>query len=194
MARESGISFTEFSYMLLQANDFCVLHREHGVRAAGGRLRPVGQHHRRASTWCGAAAARWCTGLTAPLIVRSDGSKFGKSRGRQRLALCGAHQRVCRCTSTSLNVPDDDVQPLLPAPHDAAGAGVPGGGRAARRPGQIAAQGSAGWREELTALVHGAAPFGRSSTPRRCCSAVAVEDADAATFELLAAEVALAPG
>ena len=47
---EHGISYTEFSYMLLQANDFRHLHEHHGVRAADRRLRPVGQHHRRAST------------------------------------------------------------------------------------------------------------------------------------------------
>ena len=45
--RESGISFTEFSYMLLQANDFHVLHERRRLRAPGRRLRPVGQHHRR---------------------------------------------------------------------------------------------------------------------------------------------------
>ena len=47
MESEHGISFTEFSYMLLQANDFRWLYEHHGVRAADGRLRPVGQHHRR---------------------------------------------------------------------------------------------------------------------------------------------------
>ena len=44
---DSGISFTEFSYMLLQANDYRHLHETLGVRAPGRRLRPVGQHHRR---------------------------------------------------------------------------------------------------------------------------------------------------
>ena len=42
-----GISFTEFSYMLLQANDFRWLYEHHDVRAADGRLGPVGQHHGR---------------------------------------------------------------------------------------------------------------------------------------------------
>ena len=32
---ESGISFTEFSYMLLQANDYYVLHQRARLRAAG---------------------------------------------------------------------------------------------------------------------------------------------------------------
>ena len=42
-----GISYTEFSYMLLQANDYVELHSALRVHAADRRLRPVGQHHRR---------------------------------------------------------------------------------------------------------------------------------------------------
>ena len=44
---EAGICYTEFSYMLLQAYDFRHLHEHLRLRAAGRRLRPVGQHHRR---------------------------------------------------------------------------------------------------------------------------------------------------
>ena len=45
---DRGLSFTEFSYMLLQAYDFAHLHRDDGRRAPDGRRRPMGQHHRRA--------------------------------------------------------------------------------------------------------------------------------------------------
>ena len=45
MESDNGISYTEFSYMLLQANDFAWLHEHRGLRPAGRRLRPVGQHH-----------------------------------------------------------------------------------------------------------------------------------------------------
>ena len=45
--REVGISYTEFSYMLLQAFDFMVLCRDAQLRTANRRQRPVGQHHRR---------------------------------------------------------------------------------------------------------------------------------------------------
>jgi tyrosyl-tRNA synthetase len=44
---EAGISFTEFSYQILQANDFLELHRRHGVHAADRGIRPVGQPHGR---------------------------------------------------------------------------------------------------------------------------------------------------
>ena len=45
--REHGISYTEFSYMLLQAFDFYHLFKDHQLRTANRRQRPVGQHHRR---------------------------------------------------------------------------------------------------------------------------------------------------
>ena len=44
---EAGISYTEFSYQILQANDFLELFRRHGRDAADRRLRPVGQPDRR---------------------------------------------------------------------------------------------------------------------------------------------------
>ena len=45
--REAGISYTEFSYMLLQAFDFYHLRQELQLRIANRRLGPMGQHHRR---------------------------------------------------------------------------------------------------------------------------------------------------
>ena len=45
--REAGISYTEFSYMLLQAFDFYRPLPRLQLRTANRRQRPVGQHHRR---------------------------------------------------------------------------------------------------------------------------------------------------
>ena len=42
---DQGISYTEFSYMLLQAYDFLRLHLDHGCDLQIGGQRPVGQHH-----------------------------------------------------------------------------------------------------------------------------------------------------
>jgi len=78
LASEVGISFTEFSYMLLQANDFRHLHDAHGVEMQMGGSDQWGNITagidliRRTS---GAAAH----GLTWPLLLRSDGTKFGKT-------------------------------------------------------------------------------------------------------------------
>ena len=78
VASEHGISFTEFSYMLLQANDYRWLHENLGCELqAGGSdqwgnitagIELVRRRH-------GASVH----GLTLPLITRSDGEKFGKS-------------------------------------------------------------------------------------------------------------------
>ncbi len=58
---EHGISFTEFSYMLLQANDYLWLHDHLGLRAADGRVRPVGQHRLRRRPDPAQAPGRPCT-------------------------------------------------------------------------------------------------------------------------------------
>jgi tyrosyl-tRNA synthetase len=76
--RDSGISFTEFSYMLLQANDFAVLFEQHGceLQVAGsdqwGNITAGIELIRRR---LGGTAF----GLTSPLLLRADGTKFGKS-------------------------------------------------------------------------------------------------------------------
>ncbi|MEJ7660265.1 MAG: hypothetical protein WKG07_11915 [Hymenobacter sp.] len=45
--RSEGISYTEFSYQLLQGYDFVHLQQNAGLHSANGRQRPVGQHHHR---------------------------------------------------------------------------------------------------------------------------------------------------
>ncbi len=76
--RETGISYTEFSYMLLQAFDFCVLCRDHNCELQIGGT----------DQWGNITAgidltrkklSRGVFGLTLPLITNSDGSKFGKT-------------------------------------------------------------------------------------------------------------------
>ena len=77
---DSGISFTEFSYQLLQANDFYQLHTRHGCMLQFGgsdqwgnitagvdfvRRRGAGPVH----------------AFTTPLVLKADGTKFGKSEG-----------------------------------------------------------------------------------------------------------------
>jgi hypothetical protein len=54
----SGISYTEFSYMLLQSLRLRGAATAPRLHAADRRLRSVGQHHRRAWTSCGACSVR----------------------------------------------------------------------------------------------------------------------------------------
>jgi tyrosyl-tRNA synthetase len=76
--QEAGISFTEFSYMLLQAYDFLELHRRDGV------MLQIGGSDQWGNITAGTELVRRTTGasvhgVTLPLVTRADGSKFGKS-------------------------------------------------------------------------------------------------------------------
>jgi len=75
---ESGISFTEFSYMLLQANDYRHLYETLGVELQ------VGGSDQWGNITAGIDLIRRTVGahthgLTVPLVTRADGQKFGKS-------------------------------------------------------------------------------------------------------------------
>jgi tyrosyl-tRNA synthetase len=76
--REAGISYTEFSYMLLQAFDFYVLARDCGCDLQ------IGGSDQWGNITAGIELARkklgkTVFGLTLPLITNADGSKFGKT-------------------------------------------------------------------------------------------------------------------
>jgi tyrosyl-tRNA synthetase len=152
MQSEDGISYTEFSYMLLQANDYLVLHgRERCQLQIGGSdqwgnitagieliRRRTGEH---------------AHGLTWPLIARSDGRKFGKSE-EGNVWLGAERTSPYRFYQYWMNVPDADVGRFLKlftfldleaiAQLDAETAAAP-----ERRIGQRALA------FEVTALVHG---------------------------------------
>lgn len=79
---KNGISFTEFSYQILQAIDFYILNRDHGVQMQIGGADQWGNItagidliHRLEG------ADRPAFGLTIPLMLKADGTKFGKSAG-----------------------------------------------------------------------------------------------------------------
>ncbi len=78
---DEGITFTEFSYMIMQAMDFYVLHKEKGVdlQVAGqdqwGNITAGIELIRR-------KAGDEAYGFTMPLLTKSDGTKFGKSDGK----------------------------------------------------------------------------------------------------------------
>ncbi|MBS6274975.1 MAG: tyrosine--tRNA ligase [Actinomycetaceae bacterium] len=77
---EEGISYTEFSYQILQANDYLELFRRYGCTLE------VGGNDQWGNLVGGMDLIRKVTGesvhvLTNPLIMKSDGTKFGKSEG-----------------------------------------------------------------------------------------------------------------
>lgn len=81
-----GISYTEFSYMLLQANDYVQLHRKYGCSLQ------IGGSDQWGNIVAGVRLARQQDGasvhaLTVPLVTAADGTKFGKSTGGGNLWL-----------------------------------------------------------------------------------------------------------
>ena len=77
---ETGLSFTEFSYQLLQAFDFLTLYRTKGCRLQMGGSDQWG------NITTGTELIRRMEGgeafaLTCPLITKADGTKFGKTEG-----------------------------------------------------------------------------------------------------------------
>jgi len=74
----SGISFTEFSYQVLQAYDFLSLHERHGCTIQMGGSDQWGNITAGTELIHKVRGAE-AFGLTLPLVTKSDGSKFGKS-------------------------------------------------------------------------------------------------------------------
>lgn len=80
LASDEGISYTEFSYQILQANDFLELHRRYGATLETGGNDQWG------NMIGGVDLIRKVDGdvshvLTTPIITKADGTKFGKSEG-----------------------------------------------------------------------------------------------------------------
>jgi tyrosyl-tRNA synthetase len=78
MESENGISYTEFSYMLLQANDFRHLCEHESVEMQMGGSDQWG-NITAGTDLIRRRLARTAYGLTWPLLTRSDGQKMGKS-------------------------------------------------------------------------------------------------------------------
>jgi tyrosyl-tRNA synthetase len=77
---QDGISYTEFSYQLLQGLDFLELYRAHGCTLQTGGIDQWG------NLTAGTDLVHRVTGasvhiLATPLITKSDGTKYGKTEG-----------------------------------------------------------------------------------------------------------------
>ena len=76
---EQGMSFTEFSYQLLQGYDFCHLYKEHDVRVQVGGSDQWGNITAGTDLIRRILARDGAYGCTFPLLLKADGRKFGKS-------------------------------------------------------------------------------------------------------------------
>ena len=109
---ESGISYTEFSYMLLQAFDFVQLQKLHGCRLQVGGSDQYGnitagcelQHKLRGPK---------LFGLTAPLLLDATGGKMGKTSTGERIWLDAELTSPYAFYQYWLNRQDDETPQLL---------------------------------------------------------------------------------
>ncbi len=148
----SGLSFTEFSYMTLQATDFLHLYRDHGVEMQMGGADQWG------NITAGISLIRRVTGVAAhglsqPLLLTSDGRKMGKTE-QGSIMLDPALTSPYAFYQYWLNADDADVAALLTRltlmPRDAIEAI---GAEQASDPGKRAGQRAFAY--DLTARVHG---------------------------------------
>ncbi|CAA0123616.1 Tyrosine--tRNA ligase [Mycolicibacterium vanbaalenii] len=107
-----GISYTEFSYMLLQANDFVELHQRYGCALQ------IGGSDQWGNIIAGVRLVRQKAGaavhaLTTPLVTDSEGKKFGKSTGGGSLWLDPDMTSPYAWYQYFINTADADVIPYL---------------------------------------------------------------------------------
>jgi tyrosyl-tRNA synthetase len=112
-----GLSFTEFSYMLLQSADFLHLYREHGVELQAGGADQWGnitagiELVRRVEGR--AEGHEPAHGLSYPLLLTPSGVKFGKSEGGESVWLDAARTSPYRFYQYWLDADDRDVSLYL---------------------------------------------------------------------------------
>jgi tyrosyl-tRNA synthetase len=185
VAGEGGISYTEFSYMLLQANDFWWLHVNEGCDLQVGG----------SDQWGNITAGidlirrregRHVHGLSVPLLLRSDGVKFGKT-AEGAVWLSPEKTSPYAFYQYWFNTVDADVEPFLLRmtllPVDEIRAIV---AAHAAAPEKREGQRRLAW--EMTALVHGAAAADDAAKASQGFTA-SVSEASAADLGALADEI-----
>jgi tyrosyl-tRNA synthetase len=181
-----GISYTEFTYMLLQANDFHFLQVEHGCELQVGGSDQWGNITagidliRRRS---GAAVH----GLTVPLVTKADGTKFGKSEGGN-VWLDPARTSPYRLFQFFVNVDDADVERFLfqltLVPTDEVRAVAEAHAAEPHR-----REGQRRLAREMTALVHGREEADAAEAASQVLFGGSLEGIEASTLATLAGEV-----
>jgi tyrosyl-tRNA synthetase len=109
--RESGISYTEFSYMLIQAYDFLYLYDHYGCRLQIGGSEQWG-NITAGMDLIRKLRAKEAYALTLPLLLDSQGKKFGKSE-KGAVFLDAALTSVFDFYQYFVRVDDRDVPKLL---------------------------------------------------------------------------------
>lgn len=188
---EDGISFTEFSYMLLQSYDFLQLSRQHGCELQMGGSDQWG------NITAGIELVRRLDGgdahgLAAPLITTTSGAKFGKSEGAT-VWLDPTMTSPYAFFQFWINTDDRDVESYLKMFTFQSGEAIAdsmhrhGNDPGARIPHRALAA-------DLTTRVHGAeAAASAEEASRVLFGELDPAEAGAATWTMLAAELPHAP-
>ena len=184
----TGMSYTEFSYVLLQSLDFLELYRRYGCRLQTGGSDQWG------NLTAGVDLIRRVEGgtahaLTTPLLTKADGSKFGKTAGGETYWLDPELTSPYAFYQFWINADDRDVENFLKVfsfrpreeIEDLVKQGVDR--PAARAPQRALA-------EEMTTLVHGADETARVvAASRALFGQGALEELDERTLQAALAEV-----
>jgi tyrosyl-tRNA synthetase len=161
---DAGISYTEFSYQILQANDFRELFRRHGCTLQSGGSDQWG------NITAGTDLVRRTEGTSAhalatPLITTADGKKIGKTEGAT-IWLDPEHTSPYAFFQYWLNIDDVDARAWLPLfserPAEEVAALI---AESEERPASRAPQRALA--EELTRLVHGPAELAQAEAAGR---------------------------
>ena len=187
---ENGISFTEFSYQLLQANDYLHLSRNHQVEIQ------IGGSDQWGNLLAGVDLIRKADGkhvhaFTWPLLLRSDGKKFSKSEG-EAVWLAADKTSPYQFFQYWMNVPDADIErfllqlTLLPVEECRAVA-------AAHAQAPHRREGQRRLAREVTTLVHGAEATAAAQEASAILFGGSPAGASAQALEFLATEVPTSP-
>ena len=182
-----GITYTEFSYQVLQANDFLELHRRHDCALQ------VGGSDQWGNLVSGVDLIRRVTGdsvhaLATPLITKPDGTKYGKTEGGA-IWLSADLMSPYAFYQFWLNRSDGEVPGLLRVFTFRTRAEIEELERAsAERPAER--RGQRVLAEDVTALVHGPAELARVQAASRALFGQGeLRDLDEGTLATAVAEV-----
>jgi tyrosyl-tRNA synthetase len=181
---DTGISYTEFSYMLLQAWDFVHLSRAYGCRLQ------VGGSDQYGNITAGCELSRkmggpQLFGLTAPLLLDSSGQKMGKTSTGERVWLDADLTSPYAFYQYFFNVSDEDAPRLLrlfsmqPLPELEEIARAHDADRSQRQAQRVLAQ-------TMTTWVHGAGETARVEEASRILFGGSLDGVQERTLELLA--------
>ena len=109
---ETGISYTEFSYQLLQGYDYLHLYKEKNCRLQMGGSDQWG-NITAGTTLINKMAGGEAFALTVPLLTKSDGTKIGKSESGKNFWLDPAMTSPYEFYQFWLNLADDDAKKII---------------------------------------------------------------------------------